>query len=223
MTSAWSVLSVNVGLPSEVRWRSRSVRTGIGKRPVQGGVRVGRLNLDGDGQADLIGHGGEHRAVLVHQRSEYAHWAGELRRDDLVPGVFGENLTVDGPEDHEICIGDRLRIGSALLEVTQPRVLCFKTGMALCAPRLPALMVRHGRPGFYCRVLEESVREVDALLYLPGTTPTGCGRRWRSRRCPWDGAGRCRPCWTTAEEPATPAWHPTAVRPPPGQGRGNWP
>jgi len=184
------VLSVNVGLPRDVPWRGRLVRTAIGKQPVAGRVRLRRRNLDGDGQADLVGHGGEHRAVLVYQRSAYEHWARELQRDDLRPGMFGENLTVDGPDDHEVCIGDRVRLGAALLEVTQPRVLCFKTGMALGAPRLPALMVRHGRPGFYCRVLEEgeigagdriehvlrhptrlTVREASALLYLPGHDP----------------------------------------------------
>ena len=181
------LLSVNVGRPKDVAWRGRTVRTAIGKRPVGDRTALRRLNLDGDGQADLVGHGGEHRAVLLYQRSAYEHWARELGRDDLTPGIFGENLTITGPEDDDVCVGDRLRIGTALLEVTQPRVLCFKTGMALGAPRLPALMVRHGRPGFYCRVLEEgavaggddialvhrdprglTVREVDALLYLPG-------------------------------------------------------
>jgi MOSC domain-containing protein YiiM/ferredoxin-NADP reductase len=178
---------VNVGMPEDVAWRRKTIRTAIAKRPVAGRGRLRRLNLDGDGQADLVGHGGEHRAVLLYQRSAYGHWARELGRDDLTPGIFGENLTITGPEDDDVCVGDRLRVGAALLEVTQPRVLCFKTGMALDTPRLPALMVRHGRPGFYCRVLEEgdvgagdaidvvhrdparlTVREVDALLYLPG-------------------------------------------------------
>jgi MOSC domain-containing protein YiiM/ferredoxin-NADP reductase len=184
------LLSVNVGLPKDVEWRGRTVRTAIGKQPVSGRIALRPLNLDGDGQADLVGHGGEHRAVLLYQRSAYEHWARELGRDDLTPGIFGENLTITGPEDDEVCVGDRLRIGTALLEVTQPRVLCFKTGMALGVPRLPALMVRHGRPGFYCRVLEPgdvaagdqielahrdprgmTVGEVDALLYLPGHSP----------------------------------------------------
>jgi ferredoxin-NADP reductase/MOSC domain-containing protein YiiM len=189
------LLSVNVGLPREVQWRGRPVRTAIFKSPVAGRRRVRRLNVDGDGQADLVGHGGEHRAVYVYDRSSYEHWAGVLGRDDLAPGVFGENFTVDGMPDDVVCVGDRYRIGGAVFEVTQPRVTCFKLGMRLEEPRLPALFYSHGRPGFYMRVLEEgevgagdeierialgpgamSVREVSALLYLPGHTPAGLRR-----------------------------------------------
>jgi ferredoxin-NADP reductase/MOSC domain-containing protein YiiM len=189
------LLSVNVGLPREVEWRGRTVRTGIFKSPVAGRRHVRRLNVDGDGQADLIGHGGEHRAVYVYDQSAYEHWAEFLGRDDLVPGIFGENFTVEGMPDNEVCVGDRYRIGEALFEVTQPRVTCFKLGMRLGEPRLPALFYSHGRPGFYLRVLEEgevgagdaieriavgpeamSVREVSGLLYLPGHTPAGLRR-----------------------------------------------
>jgi ferredoxin-NADP reductase/MOSC domain-containing protein YiiM len=151
--------------------------------------------VDGDGQADLVGHGGEHRAVYVYDRSAYEHWTKFLERDDLVPGHFGENFTVEGMPDDEVCIGDRYRIGDAVFEVTQPRVTCFKVGLRLEEPRMPALLYSHGRPGFYLRVLEEgevgagdeieriavgqeamSVREVSALLYLPGHTPAGLQR-----------------------------------------------
>lgn len=184
------LLSVNVGLPREVSWRGRTVRTAIFKSPVPGRRRVGRLNVDGDGQADLVGHGGEHRAVYVYDRSAYEHWSEVLGRDDLVPGHFGENFTVEGMPDDVVCVGDRYRIGDATFEVTQPRVTCFKVGLRLDEPRMPALMYSHGRPGFYLRLLEEgevgagdeiervavgpeamSVREVSALLYLPGHTP----------------------------------------------------
>jgi ferredoxin-NADP reductase/MOSC domain-containing protein YiiM len=189
------LLSVNVGLPRDVRWRGRTVRTAIFKSPVPGRRRVRRLNVDGDGQADLVGHGGEHRAVYVYDRSAYEHWAKFLERDDLVPGHFGENFTVEGMPDDGVCIGDRYRIGDAVFEVTQPRVTCFKVGLRLEEPRMPALLYSHGRPGFYLRVLEEgevgagdeieriavgqeamSVRDVSALLYLPGHTPAGLQR-----------------------------------------------
>src|ERR671911_512197 len=189
------LLSLNVGLPKEVPWRGRTVRTAIFKSPVGGRRRVGPLNVDGDGQADLVGHGGEHRAVYVYDTSAYEHWSEVLGRDDLVPGHFGENFTVEGMTDDRVCVGDRYRIGDASFEVTQPRVTCFKVGLRLEEPRMPALLYSHGRPGFYLRVLEEgevgagdeieriaigpeamSVREVSALLYLPGHTPAGLRR-----------------------------------------------
>jgi ferredoxin-NADP reductase/MOSC domain-containing protein YiiM len=192
---AMRLLSVNVGLPREVGWRGRTVRTAIFKSPVEGRRLVRRLNVDGDGQADLVGHGGEHRAVYVYDRSAYEHWSEFLERDDLVPGHFGENFTVEGMPDEEVCVGDRYRIGDAVFEVTQPRVTCFKVGLRLEEPRMPALLYSHGRPGFYLRVLEEgevgagdeieriavgpeamTVREVSALLYLPGHTPAGLRR-----------------------------------------------
>jgi ferredoxin-NADP reductase/MOSC domain-containing protein YiiM len=148
---------------------------------------VRRLNLDGDGQGDLIGHGGEHRAVLVYQIDCYRYWERELGRDDFICGQFGENFTVDGLPDVEVCIGDRYRIGSAVFEVTQPRVTCYRIGIRMNEPRMAALLVSHGRPGFYFRVIEEgeveagdeivklasgaermSVAKASALLYLPG-------------------------------------------------------
>ena len=189
------LLSLNVGLPRDVAWRGRTVRTAIFKSPVDGRRRVRRLNVDGDGQADLVGHGGEHRAVYVYDRSAYEHWSEFLGRDDLVPGHFGENFTVEGMPDDEVCVGDRYRVGDAVFEVTQPRVTCYKVGLRLEEPRMPALLYSHGRPGFYLRVLEEgevgagdeiervavgpqamSVREISALLYLPGHTPAGLRR-----------------------------------------------
>ncbi|MCX2933047.1 MOSC and FAD-binding oxidoreductase domain-containing protein [Mycobacterium sp. CVI_P3] len=181
------LVSVNVGLPTDVQWNGHTVRTGAWKAPVSGPRMVRRLNIDGDGQGDLAGHGGENRAVLVYQIASYEHWAAVLGRDDLTPGAFGENLTVDGLPDDEVCIGDQYRIGDVVLEVTQPRVTCYRVGMRLGEPRMAALLVAHHRPGFYCRVLTEgtvtagqpvvkiadgpqrvSVAEIDALLYLPG-------------------------------------------------------
>ena len=181
-----SLLSVNVGKPKDVPWQGRTVYTGIWKASVPGARMVRRLNIDGDGQGDLNGHGGEQRAVLVYQIDSYAYWQKHFGRDDFEYGQFGENLTVDGLADDEVCIGDRYRIGEAEFEVTQPRVTCFRVGMRLGEPQLPALLVAHHRPGFYLRVITEgriqagddivrtrigphalSVADVDALLYLP--------------------------------------------------------
>lgn len=182
-----TLTSVNVGMPKDVEWNQRIVYTGAWKQPVTGPRMVRRLNVDGDGQGDLGGHGGENRAVLVYQLDSYRHWAQLFGRDDLEPGLLGENLTVDGLPDDEVCIGDRYQIGKAVFEVTQPRVTCYRAGMRIGEPRMAALLVSHGRPGFYCRVITEgeveagqeivkissgpervSVAEIDALLYLPG-------------------------------------------------------
>ncbi|WP_298874244.1 MOSC and FAD-binding oxidoreductase domain-containing protein [uncultured Bradyrhizobium sp.] len=180
------LLSVNVGLPGDVTWQGRTVHTGIWKSPVEGRRRARRLNIDGDGQGDAAGHGGEQRAVYVYQDESYRYWQKHLGRSNLVPGQFGENFTVEGLADADVFIGDRYRIGSALFEVTQPRVTCYRLGIRMREPDMAALLVKHGRPGFYCRVIEEgdvgagdeivrvasgpegmSVSEINALLYLP--------------------------------------------------------
>ncbi len=182
-----SVISVNVGLPRDIAWQGKVVRTAIWKRPVAGRVMARRLNLDGDGQGDLAGHGGEHRAVMVYQLGSYRYWEAYLQRHDFEYGQFGENLTVDGLPDNEVCIGDRYRIGGAVFEVTQPRVTCYRVGIRMNNPAMPALLVSHGRPGFYLRVIQEgeigtgdeivkiadgpervTVQQIDGLLYLPG-------------------------------------------------------
>ena len=181
------LLSVNVGLPREISWRGQTVRTAIWKAPVQGKRMVRRLNIDGDGQGDLAGHGGEQRAVFVYQLDSYRYWQDQLQRTGFTFGQFGENFTVDGLSDTDVCIGDRYRIGGALFEVTQPRVTCYRVGIRMDEPRMAALLVSHGRPGFYFRVLQEgeveagdeifkvlegpermSVAEINELLYLPG-------------------------------------------------------
>jgi ferredoxin-NADP reductase/MOSC domain-containing protein YiiM len=184
------LLSVNVGKPRDVSWQGRTIHTGVWKGPVPGPVMVRRLNIDGDGQGDTAGHGGEQRAVLVYQVESYRHWRQHLGRRDLEYGVFGENLTVDGLPDDEVCIGDRYRIGEAEFEVTQPRVTCYRVGVRVGEPELPALLVSHHRPGFYMRVVTEgnikagdeilktmtgpgalTVADTDALLYLPDPDP----------------------------------------------------
>ncbi|MFD8809500.1 MOSC domain-containing protein, partial [Streptomyces sp. NPDC059597] len=181
--------AVNVGMPADVPWHGRTVHTGVYKDTVAGPRMVRRLNIDGDGQGDLGGHGGEQRAVLVYQLDSYRFWQEELGRDDLTPGVFGENFTVEGLPDDEVCIGDRYRIGAALFEVTQPRVTCYRVGLRMGEPRMAALLVAHHRPGFYLRVIEEgeveagqeivkestgpetmTVAELDGVLYLSGHT-----------------------------------------------------
>ncbi|WP_233839265.1 MOSC and FAD-binding oxidoreductase domain-containing protein [Paraburkholderia sp. ZP32-5] len=178
------LLSVNVGLPRDIEWNGRTVRTGIWKSAVPGRCRAGRLNLTGDGQGDLAGHGGEQRAVFVYQIESYRYWQAQLKRTDFVYGQFGENFTIEGLADSTVCIGDRYRIGSALFEVTQPRVTCYRVGIRMNEPRMPALLTSSGRPGFYLRVLSEgdvtpgdeiikigeasermSIAEVNALLY----------------------------------------------------------
>jgi ferredoxin-NADP reductase/MOSC domain-containing protein YiiM len=180
------LLSVNVGLPRDIAWKGRTVHTGVWKNPVQGRCRARRLNLDGDGQGDLAGHGGEHRAVFVYQIESYRYWQEQLKRSDFVYGQFGENFTIDGLADDAVCIGDRFQIGTALFEVTQPRVTCFRVGIRMNEPRMASLLTSSGRPGFYFRVLQEgevgpgdeimkvgqaqermTVTEINALLYLP--------------------------------------------------------
>jgi ferredoxin-NADP reductase/MOSC domain-containing protein YiiM len=181
------LLSVNVGLPRDIAWQGRTVHTAVWKDPVQGRRRVRRLNIDGDGQGDLGGHGGEQRAVFVYQIESYRYWEERLGRGDLTYGQFGENFTIEGMSDDEVCIGDRYSIGQALFEVTQPRVTCYRVGIRMNEPQMAALLTSSGRPGFYFRVLQEgeveagdeivkvadgpermTIAEINALLYLPG-------------------------------------------------------
>ncbi len=184
------LVSVNVGMPRDVPWQGKTVHTGSWKYPVSGPRMVRHLNIDGDGQGDLAGHGGEQRAVLVYQLGSYRHWQQHFGWDSFSYGQFGENLTVDGMADDQVCIGDRYRIGEAEFEVTQPRVTCYRVGLRLGEPQMAALLVSHHRPGFYMRVIAEgqvragdeitktqagphglSVADTDALLYLPGKDP----------------------------------------------------
>jgi ferredoxin-NADP reductase/MOSC domain-containing protein YiiM len=179
-----SVISVNVGRTRDVDWRGKKVTTAIWKEPVAGPVRVGRLGAEGDQQADLMGHGGEQRALFVYQVESYRYWESFLGRDDFAMGQFGENLTVTGMADDQVCVGDRYRVGGTVLEVSQPRVTCYKIGIRLNDERMPALLVKHRRPGFYFRVIQEgvvsagdgieklvdgpgqmSVADIDGLLY----------------------------------------------------------
>jgi MOSC domain-containing protein YiiM len=149
------LVSVNVGLPREVDWRGRKVRTSIWKAPVEGRVRVHRLNLEGDRQADLTVHGGADKAVYVYPLEHYDYWRRELPAADLPPGAFGENFTTEGLLEGEVRIGDRLRVGTAELVVTQPRMPCYKLGVRFGREDMVKLFLRSGRTGFYLSVLVE--------------------------------------------------------------------
>ena len=181
------LLSVNVGRPRDIAWRGQTIHTAVWKDPVQGKRMVRRLNVEGDGQGDLAGHGGEHRAIFVYQIDSYRYWQGKLRRASFTFGQFGENFTVEGLPDTDVCIGDQYRLGGAIFEVTQPRVTCYRIGIRMDEPRMAALLVADDRPGFYLRVLQEgeveageqivkirsgpegmNVAEINRLLYLPG-------------------------------------------------------
>jgi MOSC domain-containing protein YiiM len=183
------LLSVNVSLPKEILYRGKTVTTGIFKEPVNGRVMLRRLNLDGDRQADLVAHGGAHKAAYVYSIENYYYWERELGRTDFTLGQFGENFTVEGMLEDEIHVGDVFRVGSALVEVTQPRVPCYKLGIKMGLPQFVKMFLSSCQVGFYLRVLEEgevgvgdvfnhvrtdtermTVREICHLLYFdPGS------------------------------------------------------
>jgi len=179
------LLSVNVSFPKEILYKNKTVTTGIFKEPVKSRIKVNKLNLEGDGQADLIGHGGMFRAVYVYSYDNYAYWANELNRNDFKFGQFGENFTVEGMLDDDIHVGDRFRIGTTLFEVTQPRVPCFKLAIKMDVEDFYSQILSSGRLGFYLRVLEEgevgaedviekvhedplamTIQEVNSLMYF---------------------------------------------------------
>lgn len=194
------LLSVNVSLPKEVPYRDKTTSTGIFKVPVSGRVMLRTLNLDGDGQADLKNHGGIYKAVYAYSIEHYDYWKRELGRNDFTFGQFGENFTVEEMLDDHIHIGDQFRVGTALVEVTQPRVPCFKLGIKMDSAQFPKLFLNSGRLGFYLRVLQEgevgagdnierttigpermTVREVCRLLYFDPQNLEGAKRALRVR------------------------------------------
>ncbi len=221
------LLSVNVGGPREIEWEGKTVRTAIWKEAVTGPRMVRRINIDGDDQADRLAHGGEHRAVFVYQIESYRYWERELGRSDFSYGQFGENFTVEGLADDEVCVGDHYRIGAALFEVTQPRVTCYRVGIRMDEPAMPSLLVAHHRPGFYLRVLEEgsvqagdaivkvadgperlTVAQVDGLLYLPNKSRALLERALRVPALSegWKGSFRELLAKADGGTPAAPAW-----------------
>jgi MOSC domain-containing protein YiiM len=194
------VLSVNVSLPTEVLYRDKRVTTGIFKEPVNGRVMLRTLNLDGDGQADLIGHGGIYKAAYVYSIENYDYWKRELGRTDFTFGQFGENVTVEGMLEDQIYVGDVFRVGSALVEVTQPRVPCYKLGIKMGLSQFVKMFLASCRVGFYLRVLEVgeigpgdvldhvrtdpermTVREVCHLLYFDPKNLEGAKKALRIR------------------------------------------
>ena len=194
------LLSVNVSRPREVAHGSKTVTTGIFKEPVEGRVMLGTLNLDGDGQADLVGHGGTYKAAYAYSVENYEYWKRELRRADLTFGQFGENFTVEGMPEDEVHIGDVFRVGGALVEVTQPRVPCYKLGLKMGLKGFEKTFLASCRVGFYLRVLEEgevgagdgldrvwtdperiTVREMCHLLYFDPENLEGAKKALRIR------------------------------------------
>jgi MOSC domain-containing protein YiiM len=202
------LLSVNVSQPKEVLFNGQIITTGTFKEPVPGRVMLRTLNLDGDGQADPSVHGGIDKAVYAYSIENYHYWQHQLGRDDLTDGQFGENLTVAGMPEDKVHIGDVFRIGTALVEVTQPRVPCFKIALKMELPQFPKMFLRSERSGFYLRVLEEgevgagdvierikvgpeqvTVREIHHLLYFDNNNLAGVKKvlripalsaRWRA-------------------------------------------
>lgn len=166
------LISVNVGLPRDVSWQGRTIATGIFKQPVAGRIALRRLNLAGDGQADLRVHGGEHKAVYAYPFEHYGWWQHQLGREFFAPGQFGENFTVQGLREDEVCIGDVFQVGTARVQVSQPRSPCFKLDLRMGEDGFLARFHAARRVGFYLRVLEEG--EVGAgdpiarLVHDPG-------------------------------------------------------
>jgi len=165
------VLSVNVSEPKEIEHRGTTTVTGIFKEPVEGRVMLRELNLDGDGQADLINHGGIYKAAYFYPYEHYATWAQELERDDFVYGQFGENFTTEGLIETEVYIGDVYRVGQALVQVTQPRMPCFKLGIRMDMPLIVKKFLHASRSGFYVRVLEEGTVAADDPIEKVLTDP----------------------------------------------------
>jgi MOSC domain-containing protein YiiM len=161
------LVSVNVGMPRQVPWKHRTVTTGIFKEPVSGPVMLRTLNLEGDRQADLSVHGGADKAVYAYPVEHYDYWRGEFPDMQLNWGMFGENFTVRGLLEEEVNIGDRFRIGDAVVMVTEPRLPCFKLAVKFGRDDIVKRFLASRRTGFYLRVLQEgSVRAGDAVERL---------------------------------------------------------
>jgi MOSC domain-containing protein YiiM len=166
------VISINASLPRVVSVHGKQIETGIFKIPVSGPIVAGKLNFQGDGQADLSVHGGLDKAVYLYSWDNILHWKKTLQRDDLGPGSFGENLTVEGLGENEVAIGDEFAIGTARFVVTQPRLPCFKLALALETPSITKTFLESGRTGFYLRVLQEGTLQAGDPIYpLPSREP----------------------------------------------------
>lgn len=165
------VISVNVSEPREIEYKGTTTLTSIFKKPVEGRVMLRELDLDGNAQADLVSHGGVYRAAYIYPYEHYATWSEELERDDFVYGQFGESLTTEGLLETEVYIGDVFRIGQALVQVTQPRMPCFKLGIRMDMPLIVKKFLHAPRSGFYVRVLEEGTIAADDSIEKVSTDP----------------------------------------------------
>ncbi|SRR5258708_7842743 len=167
------LVSVNTGLPREVAWRGRGTTTAIFKQPVGGRVALRKLNLDGDRQADLTVHGGEHKAVYYYPLVHYDYWRRELPGQELPMGVFGENFTTDGLPEDSICLGDRFSVGSAEVFVTQPRLPCYKLGIRFQSDDMVKRFFVSRRTGFYLGVGREGEVGAGDEIKLIARDPNG--------------------------------------------------
>ena len=162
------LISLNVGFPRSIEWKGRTVETGIFKEPVEGRIQLGRLNLDGDRQADLTVHGGVDKAVYVYPAEHYAFWHDVYPETELPWGMFGENFTTEGLLENDVHIGDRFRVGSALVEVSEPRMPCYKLGLRFVRNDVVKFFLESRRTGFYFRVLEEGeIGSADEFSFVP--------------------------------------------------------
>ena len=166
MANEYQLLSLNIGLPKEVTYGGKVIHTGINKKQVKEPVYLSFVKFNGDGQADLVHHGGVDKAVCVYTGDHYPYWEKELNQD-FVYGAFGENITVSGMSEEDVCIGDTFELGQAIVQVTQPRQPCFKLAKKYNIPKLPLYFQETGYTGFYFRVLKEGwVSSVDTLKRL---------------------------------------------------------
>ncbi|PIC64080.1 MOSC domain-containing protein [Sporosarcina sp. P13] len=162
----FKILSLNVGTPKDMNFGKKSVTTGFFKERIHEPVFLSEVNFTGDGQGDLVHHGGVHKAVCVYPFSHYAYWESTLERK-LPSSAFGENLTLQGLTEEDVCIGDSFQLGSAIVQVSQPRQPCFKLALVYERKDMPLLVQNTGYTGFYFRVLQEGiVSPLDTLLPL---------------------------------------------------------
>lgn len=180
MANEFQLLSLNIGLPKEVTYGGKVIHTGINKKQVKEPVYLSFVKFNGDGQADLVHHGGVDKAVCVYTGDHYPYWEKELNQN-LVYGAFGENITVSGMREEDVCIGDTFELGQAIVQVTQPRQPCFKLAKKYNIPKLPLYFQETGYTGFYFRVLKEGwVSSVDTLKRLQ-SDPKGVSLAFANR------------------------------------------
>jgi MOSC domain-containing protein YiiM len=191
------LVSVNTGLPREVSWHGKNVTTGIFKQPIDGRVALSRLNLDGDRQADLSVHGGEHKAVYCYPIEHYDYWKRELLRQDLPLAIFGENFTTEGMLEETVHLGDQFSVGSAQVVVAQPRLPCYKLGIRFQSDDMVKRFLASGRTGFYLAVVREGVvgagDEITVIARDPNAVPVSeITRLFRAERFSADDVAAAR-------------------------------